>query len=100
MSIGIDLGQVLTVLVSAASVGVALGVWIWRMNRHMEQRLERQMERQMDGLERRMNERVDRLDTRMDGFDDRLRGVETGLSELTGYIKGVLGNPERASPTQ
>ena len=64
----------ISIVVSILSVGVGLGVFIWRS---------------IVGLEVRLSKRLDDSDTKIDKMDDRLRDVEKSVANVDGFLRGA-----------
>ena len=69
-------GEILTMI----GVGIALGLFIWRVAARLDGRIDR--------LEARLDTRIDGLDLRIDGLKNELHDLAREFSELRGKIQG------------
>ena len=85
-------GEILTML----GVGIALGLFIWRINAGMEQRLDKRIDRLADdhralaGEISELCERMARVEGRMARVEERVGQVE----ERVGQVEGRVGQVE------
>ena len=75
----IDLGANVSIMLTIISVGIALAGLIWKLHRDTQQ--------QIQGIHGKVNE-----------LEGRLRALESQVSELKGFIQGLLDNRMRTSP--
>lgn len=68
-------GEIFTII----GVGMALGLFVWRVSARLDRRIDR--------LEARFDSRLDRIDGRIDGLVKQLHAMAREFSELRGEIR-------------
>ena len=85
--------EILTML----GVGVALGLFVWRINAGMEQRLDKRIDRLADdhrtlvGAISGLRERMGRVEERMGQIEGRMARVEGRMGQVEGQIARIEG---------
>ena len=75
----IDFGANVSIMLTIISVGIALAGLIWKLHRDTQQ--------QIQGIHGQIND-----------LDGRMRSLESRVSELKGFVEGLLDNRMRTSP--
>lgn len=78
-------GEIFTII----GVGMALGLFVWRVSARLDRRIDR-LEARFDSRLDRIDGRFDRVDDRMDRIDGRIDRVDDRMDRIDGRIDGLV----------
>ena len=78
-------------------VGVALGLFVWRINAGMEQRLDKRIDRLADDRRTLVGE-ISGLRERMGRVEERMGQVEGQMARIEGLIDGFVRRTDPDAP--